>query len=82
VGIFGATLPQFFYAVEVRKHFIQSAVECVGCFHRKPRLCWLTGCPYDIRCTKTISVSEVLAACLASLSGLPSMADGRRAPAA
>jgi ADP-heptose:LPS heptosyltransferase len=67
VGIFGATLPQFFYAAEVRKHFVQSTVECVGCFHRKPRLCWLTGCPFDIRCTKTIGVPEVLGACLASL---------------
>jgi heptosyltransferase-3 len=67
VGIFGATLPQFFYPAAVRKNFQQSAVECAGCFHRKPRLCWLTGCPHDIRCMKTIGVPEVLAACLTQL---------------
>lgn len=77
VGIFGATLPQFFYFPDVRKHFIQSDVECAGCFHRKPRLCWLTGCPYDIRCTKAIGVSEVLAACLSCLGRPPPMVDCR-----
>jgi len=67
VGIFGATLPQFFYPAAVRVHFVQSTVECAGCFHRKPRLCWLTGCPHDIRCMKTLGVPEVLAACRAQL---------------
>jgi ADP-heptose:LPS heptosyltransferase len=67
VGIFGSTLPQFFYPAAVRRNFLHSDLACAGCFHRKPRLCWLTGCPYDIQCMKTIGVPEVLAACLAGL---------------
>jgi ADP-heptose:LPS heptosyltransferase len=67
VGIFGSTLPQFFYAEKIRKNFAVSDVPCAGCYHRLPRLHWVTGCPHDIRCMKEISVEEVLRACLAKL---------------
>ncbi|MEI9897544.1 MAG: glycosyltransferase family 9 protein [Chthoniobacter sp.] len=68
VGLFGATLPQYFYPAEFRKHFVVADVECVGCYHRLPRLHWITGCLYDIRCMKTLGVNEVLQAVLARLS--------------
>jgi hypothetical protein len=43
-------------------------VECAGCYHRLPRLHWVTGCPYDIRCMKTLPVEAVVQACLVKLS--------------
>ncbi len=67
VGIWGSTLPQFFYPEAVRKSFVVSRVECAGCYHRLPRLHWITGCPYDIKCMKTLGVDVVLRACLAEL---------------
>ena len=67
VAVWGPTSPQFFYAAEVRKNFVVSDVECQGCYHRLPRLHWITGCPHDIRCMKTLPVEKVLHACLAQL---------------
>ena len=67
VSVWGPTLPQFFYAENVRKYFAVSAVECQGCYHRRPRVDWVTGCPHDIRCMKTLPVETVLSACLARL---------------
>ena len=67
VGIFGMSLPQYRFSKTTGKDFVTSRVECAGCEHRKPRLHWLTGCPHDIRCMKTIGVPEVLAACLVRL---------------
>ena len=66
VGIFGPTSPQFFYAESATRNFAISRVECAGCQHRLPRLHWITGCPYDIKCMKTLGVDEVLRACLAT----------------
>ncbi|MEP6669615.1 MAG: glycosyltransferase family 9 protein [Chthoniobacter sp.] len=68
VGLFGPTFPQFFYPVEFREGFVVADVECAGCYHRLPRLHWITGCPYDIKCMKTLGVNDVLRACLAKLS--------------
>jgi len=67
VGLWGCTSPRFFYAENVRKNFVVSEVACQGCYHRLPRLHWITGCPHDIQCMKQISVEEVLRACLAKL---------------
>ena len=67
VALWGPTSPQFFYAAEVRKNFVVSDVECQGCYHRLPRLHWVTGCPYDIKCMKTLPVEKVLRVCLAQL---------------
>lgn len=67
VGLWGSTSPQFFYAENVRKNFAVSAVECQGCYHRLPRLHWVTGCPHDIQCMKTLGVDGVLDACRATL---------------
>ena len=67
VAVWGPTSPQFFYAPEVRKNFVVSAVACQGCYHRLPRLHWVTGCPHDIECMRTLPVDAVLAACLRQL---------------
>lgn len=67
VGIFGATSPRFRFSTNSSCAFVVSRVECQGCHHRMPRLHWMTGCPYDIRCMKAISTKEVLAACLSQL---------------
>jgi len=68
VGIFGPTSPQFFYPEAVRAGFAVSRVECQGCYHRRPRVDWVTGCPHDIRCMKEISVETVLKVCFKKLS--------------
>ena len=67
VAVWGPTSPQFFYAPEVQKNFVVSAVACQGCYHRLPRLHWVTGCPHDIECMRTLPVDAVLAACLRQL---------------
>ena len=75
VGIWGSTSPKFFYAENVRKNFVVSDVACQGCYHRLPRLHWVTGCPHDIRCMKEISVDAVLRACLAKLAPADNVVD-------
>lgn len=67
VGIFGMTFPAYRFSPEFRKDFVTTRVECAGCRHRFPRIDWITGCPYDIRCMTTIEVDEVLQACLRRL---------------
>jgi ADP-heptose:LPS heptosyltransferase len=67
VGLWGPTSPQFRFSPDNRLSFITSVAECQGCHHRHPRLHWITGCPYDIKCMKTISAAEVSSACLARL---------------
>jgi len=74
VGIFGPTSPQFFYPAAVRDGFVVSRVECQGCYHRRPRVDWVTGCPHDIWCMKEISVETVRDACLKLLSIMPKLA--------
>ena len=71
VGLWGCTSPQFFYAAHFRKNFVVSTVPCQGCYHRLPRLHWITGCPYDIQCMKTLPVENVLRACVAGLEPVP-----------
>jgi ADP-heptose:LPS heptosyltransferase len=67
VGIFGMTSPQLRFSRAYIKPFVVSRVECQGCYHRLPRVDWVTNCPHDIRCMKTIGVDEVLNTCLAQL---------------
>ncbi len=67
VGVWGATSPRFLYSPEESRFFVISSVECQGCHHRLPMLHWDTGCPYDIKCMKTISVDAMLQACLSAL---------------
>jgi ADP-heptose:LPS heptosyltransferase len=64
IGVFGPTSPQFFYSENIRKEFAVSQVACQGCYHRRPRVDWITGCPHDIRCMVKISADEVLRNCL------------------
>jgi len=68
VGIFGMTLPEYRFSATFRRDFVVNRVPCAGCEHRKPRLHWVTGCPYDIKCMKTLEMYDVLQACLAKLS--------------
>jgi len=68
VGIFGMTLPEYRFSPGFRSHFVTNRVDCAGCEHRKPRLHWVTGCPYDIKCMKTLPVERVLKACLDKLA--------------
>lgn len=67
VGLWGATSPRFLFSREDGRLFITSSVECQGCHHRVPRLHWMTGCPFDIKCMKAIGVEEVLRVCLSVL---------------
>jgi ADP-heptose:LPS heptosyltransferase len=67
VGLWGPTSPQLRFSAANRRLFITSEVECQGCHHRVPRLHWITGCPYDIKCMKAIRVETVLEACLTGL---------------
>jgi ADP-heptose:LPS heptosyltransferase len=68
VGIWGSTSPQFFYPEAIRQSFVIAQVECAGCYHRLPRLHWITGCPHDIKCMKMVPVNEVLRVSLAKLN--------------
>jgi ADP-heptose:LPS heptosyltransferase len=67
IGLWGCTSPQYFYEENFRKDFVVSTVPCQGCYHRLPRLHWVTGCPHDIQCMKTLPMESVLQACLAKL---------------
>ncbi len=71
VAVWGPTSPQFFYAEKARTHFVVSEVVCQGCYHRRPRVDWVTGCPHDIQCMKTLPAEKVLAACLETLEATP-----------
>jgi hypothetical protein len=68
VGIFGPTTPLVRFPQNTSCSFVVSPVECQGCHHRVPRLHWVKGCPYDIRCMQSISPDAVAQACLAALT--------------
>lgn len=68
VGIFGPTSPQFRFSASSSCSFLVSPVECQGCHHRVPRLHWMSGCPHDIRCMKTISTQSAVQLSLAQLA--------------
>jgi ADP-heptose:LPS heptosyltransferase len=67
VSVWGPTSPLMLFSRNDARSFVTSGVTCQGCQHRFPRLHWATGCPNDIQCMKSISVEEVLAACLSRL---------------
>jgi ADP-heptose:LPS heptosyltransferase len=71
VGIFGPTLPGMFYVPDFCDDFVTGKVECAGCHHRNPRLHWITNCPYEIKCMRTLDATEVLQACLRRMSEPP-----------
>jgi ADP-heptose:LPS heptosyltransferase len=73
VGIFGSTSPRFRFSASTARLFVVSRVECQGCHHRVPRLHWITGCPFDFACMKSIQVDEVLQACLSSMPSVPAI---------
>jgi ADP-heptose:LPS heptosyltransferase len=58
VGIFGPTSA----LLRLPRHGAVAAtadVDCLGCHHRRPRLHWQSGCPYEARCMSTLSVERV-----------------------
>jgi len=67
VGLWGPTSHRFLFAESESHHYVTSGVECQGCHHRMPRLHWYTGCPYEVRCMRAITVDEVLRACRTAL---------------
>jgi ADP-heptose:LPS heptosyltransferase len=70
VGLWGPTSPLLLFSEKNARFFLAARVECLACHYRQPRLHWITGCPYDIKCMKAISVEDVLANCLNCLSSL------------
>ena len=50
IGLWGPTSSHFRFSSHNARSFVTSNVECQGCHHRVPRLHWMTGCPYDIKC--------------------------------
>lgn len=64
VGLWGPTAPWLRFSSENARSFLVGHVECLACHHRYPRMHWVTGCPNNVQCMKSISVEEVLAACL------------------
>jgi ADP-heptose:LPS heptosyltransferase len=70
LGLWGPTSPHLRFSNTSTQTPIIGMVECRGCQHRPPRAHWVTGCPYDIKCMKSIQVEEVLEAALQRLPGL------------
>jgi len=68
LGLFGPTTPRLRFSPKSSCSFIISDVECQGCHHRIPCIHWITNCPHDIRCMKSIPVAAVLRASLAMLA--------------
>jgi ADP-heptose:LPS heptosyltransferase len=68
IGLFGSTSPQFRFSDTHSSSYVVSDVECRGCHHRIPRLHWVNGCPFDIKCMKSIKVDKVLQACLSRIA--------------
>jgi ADP-heptose:LPS heptosyltransferase len=68
VGIFGSTSPELRFSPDRACLCVVSKVECQGCHHRAPRLHWVTGCPFNLNCMKSITVNEVLQACVSQLT--------------
>jgi ADP-heptose:LPS heptosyltransferase len=60
IGLWGATSPQFRFSEDNRKLHVTSGIDCQGCHHRAPRLHWMTGCPHDLACMKSIQVKDIL----------------------
>ena len=69
VGLWGATSAHLRFSSANARSFVTSSVECQGCHHRVPRLHWITGCPYNIKCMREIAAADVLGACLHRLEG-------------
>ena len=63
VGLFGALNPVLRQPPESPTLPVTSAVGCLGCHHRMPRLHWEEGCPHSICCMSELSAGAVLSAC-------------------
>lgn len=81
IGLFGPTTPQLRYSPAGTGSFLVGEVDCRGCHHRVPRLHWQTGCPFEIKCMKSISVPQVLDRCLAVLASRATGVAGVATPA-
>lgn len=81
IGIFGPTTPQLRFSVASASSFVISEVDCQGCHHRVPRLHWQVNCPFEIKCMKSISATQVLDRCLALLASRTASGKGVAASA-
>jgi ADP-heptose:LPS heptosyltransferase len=66
-GLWGPTSAHLRFSRANARSFVTSTAECQGCHHRVPRLHWIPGCPYDIKCMKAIRIESVLQACRSRL---------------
>jgi ADP-heptose:LPS heptosyltransferase len=69
VGIFGPIDATLRLPPESPALGVAGNVPCLGCHHRLPRLHWITGCPYNIACMKTLDAQTVFDACKRRLAG-------------
>lgn len=63
VGIFGPIDPKFRLPRQAPSAGVSVQLPCSYCHHRRPRLHWVTGCPYDIECMGTITSERVFEKC-------------------
>lgn len=68
VALFGPTDPALRLVKSNRSIGLFHQLPCSFCHHRRPRLHWESGCPFDIACMKEIPVELVLKAALSLLS--------------
>lgn len=61
LALFGPTDPALRLWNLDRSEAIVHLVDCSFCHHRRPRLHWQTGCPFDIRCMCDLSPEPVFA---------------------
>jgi hypothetical protein len=61
VALFGPTDPGFILSNPGLAVPVFQQLDCSFCHHRYPRLHWMSGCPYDIKCMKELTVENVFA---------------------
>lgn len=67
ISLWGATSPEFRFSKSSNQINIASNIDCLGCHHRFPRIHFVSGCPYGVRCMQEIEVKEVLQSCIKKL---------------
>ncbi len=61
LALFGPTDPALRLWNLERSQAIVHLIDCSFCHHRRPRLHWQTGCPFNIRCMADLSLDAVFA---------------------
>jgi hypothetical protein len=69
IGLFGPTDGKCFTHPRAKTTILTSNVACLGCHHSKNSpVHWRTGCPYEIKCMKELSVENVFLEAKAAVS--------------